>query len=91
MNDELYEVLETEFLKHHIDEEVEDVLLAMAEALADMNVQGKEITYHESVGHAELEICGVREAEEDDPEEVGVYVKTLSINGREFEIEDYLL
>ena len=34
MNEELYEKLEAEFAKRHIDEEVEDVLLDMAEMLA---------------------------------------------------------
>lgn len=91
MNEELYEILETEFLKHHIDEEVEDILLEMAEALGDMDIRGREITYKESVGHAVLEICGVCEADEADQEEVSVYIKTLKIGGREFKIEDYLL
>ena len=33
MNEELYELLETEFLKYRIDEEVEDVLLTLAESV----------------------------------------------------------
>lgn len=91
MNEELYELLESEFLKHHIDEEVEDLLLALAEALADVGVTGKEVTYKEQVGDATLEVCGVCEAAEDDPEEISVFVKTLSIDGKEYEVEDYLL
>lgn len=91
MNEELYELLELEFLKYHIDEEVEDLLLELTEALADMKVIGKEVSYKEQAGDAILEICGVCEAGEDDPEEISVYVKTLNISGKEYEIEDYLL
>lgn len=91
MNEELYELLETEFLKHQIDEEVEDVLLDLAESLADMNVLGREIIYKETIGHAKLEVCGVCEGDEGDPDEVSVYIKTLKIGEKEFEIEDYLL
>lgn len=91
MDEELYELLETEFLEYRIDGEVEDVLLELAEALADMNIVGKEIVYEETMGHVKLEVCGICEADEEEPEEVSVYIKTLKIAGKEFEIEDYLL
>ena len=35
MNEELYEALEQEFEKNHVDEDVEDVLLDLAEHMAD--------------------------------------------------------
>lgn len=91
MNEELYELLETEFLKHQIDEDVEDVLLDMAEALADMGVLGKELSYKATAGHTGLEICGVCEKDEETPEELSVFIKTFKIAGKEFKIEDYLL
>lgn len=91
MNEELFQLLEAEFLKNHIEEEVEDLLLELSEALADMKVVGQELVYRETVGYAKLEICGICEADEEDQEEISVYVKTLKIGEKEFEIEDYLL
>lgn len=89
MNEELYELLEEEFLKQHINEEVEDVLLALAETLADMNVLGQEISCREKAGRTQLEACGI--CEEDEDGEISVFLKTLTIGEKEFEIEDYLL
>lgn len=90
MNEELYEELEREFTRCRIDEEVEDILLELAEALSDMGVTGKEISVKEQVGHGKLVAYGICEKEEDG-EEPSVYIKTLVINGKEFEIEDYIL
>lgn len=89
MNEELYELLEQEFLKYHIGEEVEDVLLALAETLADQNVLGEEVSCRERAGKTVLEACGV--CEEDEDGEIRVFIKTLTIGEEEFEIEDYLL
>lgn len=91
MNEELYEQLETEFLKYHIEDEVEDVLLELAEALADTGVIGRETTYKETLGRTEVEICGICETDEDDGDEVEVLVKWIKIGKKEFEIDDYLL
>jgi len=85
LNEELYEQLELEFEKNRIEDAVEDILLEMAEALADQGVVGKELTYREQVGHAKLSVVGV--CEEDD----SVLIKTLTINGTEYEIEDYMM
>lgn len=90
LNEELYEELEHEFTRCRIDEEVEDVLLELAEALADMGITGREISVKEQAGHARLVVYGTCE-EGMDGEEPGVYIKTLVINGKEFEIEDYFL
>ena len=38
MNEELYEALEQEFEKNHVDEDVEDVLLDLAEHMADQGI-----------------------------------------------------
>lgn len=90
LNEELYEELEHEFTKCRIDEEVEDVLLELAEALADTGITGREISVKEQAGHARLVAWGVCE-EGEDGEEPAVFIRTLAINGKEFEIEDYLL
>lgn len=91
MNEELYKLLEAEFARHHMDEEVEDVLLDMAELLAEKNIIGQEASCHEKLGGVKIGITGICEADEEAPEEVSVYVKTLTIAGKTFEIEDYVL
>ena len=58
LNEELYEELEHEFTKCRIDEEVEDVLLELAEALADTGITGREISVKEQAGHARLVAWG---------------------------------
>lgn len=85
LNEELYEQLELEFEKNRIEDAVEDILLEMAEALADHGVVGKELTYRDQAGLAKLSVVGVCEDDE------SVFIKTLTINGKEYEIEDYLL
>ncbi len=91
MNEELYELLEAAFAKHHIEEEVEDVLLDLAEMMAEQNILGKEIICKEKIGRTTLEVTGICEADEENPDEASVYIKTLDIAGEVFEINDYLL
>lgn len=90
LNQELYEELEREFARCHVGGEVEDILLELAEALADTGVTGKEISVKEQGGRTKLTARGICEPGEDG-EEPSVYIKTLAVNGKEFEIEDYLL
>jgi len=90
LNQELYEELGHEFTKCRIDGEVEDVLLELAESLADRGIVGREISVKEQMGHAKLAAYGVCE-EGEDGEAPGVFIKTLVVNGKEFEIGDYLL
>lgn len=89
MNEELYELLETEFLKHEIGDEVEDVLLALAESLADGGVTGEESSYSEQAGDAKLTVFGTCEDSEDG--EISVYIRSLKIDDEEYEIGDYFL
>ncbi|PNV61079.1 U-box domain-containing protein 56 [Clostridium sp. chh4-2] len=89
MNEELYELLETEFLKYRIDEEVEDVLLTLAESLADTAKIGQETSYSEQIGSARLTVYGTLEESED--EDPAVFIRSLKINDSEYEINDYLL
>lgn len=90
LNGELYEKLEREFARHRIGGDVEDVLLELAEALADQGVVGKELSVKEQMGRVKLEARGTCEKGEDG-EEPGVFIRTLFVDGKEFEIEDYLL
>ena len=90
LNEELYEELEHEFMKCRVDEDVDDVLMELAEAIQDLGIIGREVSVKEQAGHGKMEAYGICE-EGEDGEEPSVYMKTLLINGKEFEIEDYLL
>lgn len=90
LNEELYEELEHVFTRCRVDMEVEDVLLELAEAMADTGITGREISVREQVGHAEIAAYGICE-ENGDGEEPAVFIRTLTVSGKEFEIEDYLL
>lgn len=91
MNEKTFKLLEEEFLKYRIEEEVEDVLLGLAEALMDEAILGKEVSYREKIGKATVEINGICEQEEEDEELVSVFVKWIRIEGKQFTIDDYLL
>ena len=86
LDKKLYTELERELEKCRIEDAVEDVLLSLSEALEDKGAVGKEQTYQETQGSTKLQITGIYEGEEG-----GVYIRTFSINGNEFAIEDYLL
>ena len=90
LNEELYERLGHALGQCRVDMEVEDVLLELAEAMADTGITGREISVREQVGRAEIAAYGTCEesGDEDEPE---VFVRMLTVNGKEFEIEDYLL
>lgn len=86
LDKKLYTELERELEKCRIEDAVEDILLSMSEALEDKGIIGKEMTYQETEGRTKLQITGTYEGEEG-----GVYIRTFSINGKEFAIGDYLL
>ncbi|ADL03921.1 hypothetical protein [Lacrimispora saccharolytica] len=83
-----YEALEMEFEKNHILEDVEEVLLDFAEALADKGLMDKELVLTESYGKIPIQVSGICSEEEGD---VNVLIKRLRIGKREFEIDDYFL
>lgn len=85
LNEELYETLEQEFEKNKIEDAVEDILLEMAELLADQETTGKKLTCQSKAGKAKLRACGRCE------EDGGVYIETLTINDHEYVIDDYFL
>ncbi|MDK2965855.1 U-box domain-containing protein 56 [Lacrimispora amygdalina] len=87
-NEEMYEELEAEFEKNHIEEEVEEVLLDLAEALADKGILDKEVNLTESYGKTQIFAAGIC-TEEDG--ESSVLIKRIRIGRKEFEINDYFL
>jgi hypothetical protein len=87
-NQEIYDLLEAEFEKNHLEEDVEEVLLDLSEALADQGIMDKEVSLKESYGKTVVEAVGIC-SEED--EEVVVLIKRVKIGKKEFEIEDYFL
>jgi hypothetical protein len=87
-NQETYDLLEAEFEKNHLEEDVEEVLLDLSEALADQGIMDKEVSLKESYGKTVFEAVGICSEEE---EEVVVLIKRVKIGKKEFEIEDYFL
>ena len=71
-----------------LDEDVEDVLLDLAEHMADQGIMDKEVIFKESYGKTSVEGCGVC-AEEDG--EISVLIKWIRVGKKEFEIDDYFL
>ena len=87
-NEETYEELESEFEKNHIEEEVEEVLLDLAEALADKGILDKELNLTESYGNTQIVATGICT---DEDGEVSVLIKRIKIGKKEFQINDYFL
>ncbi|MEY8356343.1 U-box domain-containing protein 56 [Lachnospiraceae bacterium 54-53] len=87
-NKDTYEAMEAEFEKNHVEEDVEEVLLDLAEALADRRIMDKEINLTESYGKTQVFVSGIC-SEEDG--EVNVFIKRVRMGKKEFEIEDYFL
>ena len=85
LNEELYETLEQEFEKNKIEDAVEDILLELAELLADQETPEKKLTCHSKAGKAKLYACGRCE------EDGSVYIETLRVNDHEYVIDDYFL
>jgi hypothetical protein len=85
---DIYEALEMEFVRNHIKEDVDEVLLDLAEALADRGIMDKELVLTESYGKIQIQVTGICTEEEG---EVNVLVKQVQIGKKEFEIDDYFL
>lgn len=88
MNEKLYAKLEKELGRSRIDEDVEDVLLTLAEALADKGIMNKVVVCKESYGRAVVEGRGIC-SEEDG--EVNVRILSIKIGRALYEIDDYFL
>ena len=88
MNEELYEKLEQELEKNHVEEDVEDVLLDLAENIAERGIMDKEVIFKQSYGRTEVHGCGVCAEEAG---ETSVLIKWIRVGKKEFEIDDYFL
>ncbi|WP_349948810.1 U-box domain-containing protein 56 [Lacrimispora sp. BS-2] len=85
---DIYEELEIEFERNNIMEDVDEVLLDLAEAIADRGIMDKELILTESYGKVQIQVTGVCSEEEG---EANVLIKQVRIGKKEFEINDYFL
>ncbi|MDR0925606.1 MAG: U-box domain-containing protein 56 [Hungatella sp.] len=85
---DIYEALEIEFERNNIMEDVDEVLLDLAEAIADRGIMDKELVLTESYGKVQIQVTGVCSEEEG---EANVLIKQVRIGKKEFEINDYFL
>ncbi|EXG85741.1 hypothetical protein [Lacrimispora sp.] len=88
LDQDIYEALEMELERNHIREDVDEVLLDLAEALADRGIMDKELVLTESYGKTQIQVTGIC-SEEDG--EVNILMKQVRIGKKEFEINDYFL
>ncbi|MDR1548469.1 MAG: U-box domain-containing protein 56 [Hungatella sp.] len=85
---DIYEALEIEFERNNIMEDVDEVLLDLAEAIVDRGIMDKELVLTESYGKVQIQVTGVCSEEEG---EANVLIKQVRIGKKEFEINDYFL
>ncbi|WP_312426757.1 U-box domain-containing protein 56 [Lacrimispora sp.] len=88
LDQDIYEALEKELERNHIREDVDEVLLDLAEALADRGIMDKELVLTESYGKTQIQVTGICSEEEG---EVNILMKQVRIGKKEFEINDYFL
>ncbi len=88
LNKEIYQALEAEFERNRIGEDVEEILLELAEALSEREILDKEIQLTESYGKTQINVTGICSEEEG---EISVFIKQVRVGKKEFVIEDYLL
>uniref|UniRef100_UPI000A7EA83B U-box domain-containing protein 56 n=1 Tax=Clostridium sp. NkU-1 TaxID=1095009 RepID=UPI000A7EA83B len=73
---DIYEALEIEFERNNIMEDVDEVLLDLAEAIADRGIMDKELVLTESYGKVQIQVTGVCSEEEG---EANVLIKQVRI------------
>ncbi|SEU24638.1 hypothetical protein SAMN05443270_3839 [Lacrimispora sphenoides] len=88
LDQDIYEALEMELERNYIREDVDEVLLDLAEALADRGIMDKELVLTESYGKTQIQVTGICSEEEG---EVNILMKQVRIGKKEFEINDYFL
>ena len=88
LNEALYMEMEKTLRFCHIQEEAEDILLELAEELADLGCIGKERIVNKSYGKTKIEACGVCTKEED---EIQVMILWMIIAKKKFDIQDCFL
>ena len=87
MNEEVYEKIEKELEKNHINEDVDDVLLELAEAIQEDGSENKK-TVTVKYGRAVVQASGHCEPDE---EELYVWMDELVIGKTKIVIEDYVM
>lgn len=91
MDKKTYKELERMLAHHKLHDDVDDVLLEMAETLADENVVGEKMVVTAKFGKVKIEACGICTPNEDDPELTDVYVEWIQIGTERIEIADYIM
>lgn len=90
MNEEVYERIEKELEKNHINEDVDDVLLELAEAIQEDGSENKK-TVSVKYGRVVVQASGHCEPDEEDEEELYVWMDELVIGKSRIVIEDYVM
>lgn len=91
MDKKTYQELEKMLRNHKIREDIDEVFLELAEALADEKTVGETIVKSVKYGKVKVEVCGVCSENEEDAEELDVYMEWIQIGSERIMIEDYVL
>ena len=89
MTEKTYNQIEALLKAKRIQEEPEDILLELAEHLADAGQTDTPLTHKLKIG--KIPATGICTPSDEDPEEISVLIKNLTIDGSEFPIDEYLL
>lgn len=91
MTEKTYNQIEALLKAKRIQEEPEDILLELAEHLADTGQTDTPLTHKLKIGKTTITATGICTPSDEDPEEISVLIKALTIDGDEFPIDEYLL
>lgn len=89
MNEEIYEAIERALEKNRIDEDVDDVLLELGEAIQEGGEGSRTVTI--KYKKVAVEASGRCEADEEDEEEFYVWIDEIRIGKEVIEIHDYVM
>ena len=89
MNEEIYEAIEKALAKNRIREDVDDVLLELAEAIQEEGEGSRTVSV--KYGKAVVEASGRCEVDEEDDEESYVWIDEIHIGKEVIEIHDYVM
>ena len=91
MTEKTYNQIEALLKAKKIQEEPEDILLELAEHLADAGQTDTPLTHKLKIGKTTIPPTAICTPSNEDPEGIPVLKKTLTIDGDEFPIDEYLL
>ena len=91
MDKKTYKELERLLAVHKLKEDTDEVFLELAEALEEKGIQPEAITVQLRFGKTKVEACGRCNQNEEDPEEVDVYMEWIQIGTEKILVEDYVL